>query len=159
MQKKILALLDRKDAETYSSHITLEISLTKKVMNRFRLLGALVLTLPFLGGCTAANLSSWTDFGQPATIVSHAGPCVNYIAISPGRVQNSQGSDGWEFTDLRTASRQRVGGDVVITVATPSQLEAYRNAPDLAQAKSALLQIVQKDGTILPQPASCKLEG
>ena len=49
----------------------------------------------------------------------------------------------------------RVAGDAIIVDATPEQINTYIKATTLKEAQERLNALIQEDGTIMKQPASC----
>lgn len=108
-----------------------------------------------MAGCSAVTWKGATNFGVPQLVLSQAGPCNNKVAISAGKVDSSSQSDGWNFIDKRTNQLVRLSGDSIILDASEAQVASYTAAPTLAAAQLALLDLVQRDGTILPEPKAC----
>jgi hypothetical protein len=115
---------------------------------------ALVLT-----SCSEVSRRGDRNFGVKQLLISQAGICNNLVTISKGKIDSSPKSDGWSMIDLRTDELIRISGDAVIKDATKAQENVYLSAPTLAQAQKNLNEQIQKDGTILPQPDSCKQSG
>jgi hypothetical protein len=140
-----------------------------ELMNKFRIekmkkRAAIVGTLMILAlgivitSCSQVSQRGATNFGVKQLFVSQAGLCNNKVLITNGKVDSSTNSDGYSMIDARTDALVRVAGDAIIVEATATQISTYVNAASLDQAQSSLNDLIQQDGTILPQPTSCSVE-
>lgn len=111
----------------------------------------LSLLLLLATGCTKADIATITDFAKPTLVISHSGPCINYIGISEGRVLSIQDSDGWQFTQYGSGRRVRISGDALLFEATNEQIRAYQIG-----GYPQLLNQVYSDSTIVKVPEICK---
>lgn len=68
----------------------------------------------FFSGCTDAERSSLSAFGDAAHITCYSGGKVIYEGDSTGKIATVSGSDGWEFRDAKTHKFIRVSGQCVI---------------------------------------------
>lgn len=117
----------------------------------------LISFLLLLSGCSSVWWKGQTNFNVKQLFVSQAGLCNNKVLISTGKIDSSSGSDGWSMIDAKTDKLVRVSGDAVIVDATQQQISVYTGAANLKEAQEKLNKLIQDDGTILKQPASCNV--
>lgn len=124
-------------------------------MRRLAIACAVLVTGGLLASCSQVSMRGAANFGVDQVFISQAGHCNNKVTISKGKIDSSTQSDGWSLIDKRTNKLVRISGDSIIEDATPSQVEAYLRAPDNAEAQRRLLELLVKEGTILPEPKAC----
>lgn len=126
--------------------------ITRKLIALTVLLGALATGT----GCTEVERRGSANFGVKQLFVSQAGLCNNKVLVTTGKVNSSTQSDGFSMIDARADKLVRVAGDAIIVDATPEQINTYIKANSLKEAQERLNQLIQDDGTIMKQPASCQ---
>jgi hypothetical protein len=93
----------------------------------------------------------------PQVYVSQAEPCILTVGISTGKVDSEYGSDGWSLVDARGGVLVRAAGGVLLFDASSRHVDSYMNPTvNTAKAKIALIDLLQRDGSILPVPDSCR---
>jgi len=115
------------------------------------------LLLLSITSCSEVSRRGQTNFGVKQLFVSQAGVCNNKVLITTGKIDSSPQSDGWSMIDAKTDKLVRVSGDALIVDATEAQINTYLQAPNLVEGQLRLNELIQKDGTILPQPSQCKI--
>jgi hypothetical protein len=110
----------------------------------------------FLPACSEVDRRGTVNYGVKQVFASQSGLCNNKILITKGKVNSSTQSDGWSMVDSRTDLLVRISGDAIIADATKEQIAIYESAPTTAQAQLNLLALLQRDGTVLPEPKGCQ---
>jgi hypothetical protein len=64
-----------------------------------------------LYACTDTKMAKLTTFGKPAEITCWSGGQVVYHGHSTGRINNSEGSDGYEFVDASERTLTHISGE------------------------------------------------
>lgn len=67
-----------------------------------------------LSGCTDTEKAKWGSLGDPAHILCYSGGVRVYDGYSTGKVQNPDGSDGYQFMSQETGRLTEVSGDCQI---------------------------------------------
>jgi hypothetical protein len=116
---------------------------------------SLAFSASVLSGCTETPSTRLADSTTPQLFASQAGACNNKVFVSKNQVAHSTNANGWTAIDIRTDQLVRVSGDAIILDASPQQIKTYKEAPSDAEAQRRLNELIQKDGTILVQPAQC----
>lgn len=75
----------------------------------------LLLILPFIVGCTDAQISKLHPYGARHKVELYSGGEMVRSWISTGKPVNEEQSDGFYFCDSATNKVVRVTGDIVIT--------------------------------------------
>lgn len=69
-----------------------------------------------LSGCTDAQVSSLSAYGDPAHVICWSGGTLVYDGYSTGKVSRADtGSDGYQFRDAKTGKFKEVSGDCNVT--------------------------------------------
>ncbi len=74
----------------------------------------LIIVMLFAMGCTDAKIASYMAYGETAKIECWSGGKVTYSGESTGAVATINGSDGWQFEDIKTKELVRISGDCII---------------------------------------------
>lgn len=76
-----------------------------------------LILVPFLVGCSNANMSAISAWGKRHDVKCWSGGVVIYEGYTTGKVENEDHSDGYYFQDTATRKFVTVSGNCVITVA------------------------------------------